>query len=129
MYWSTYASLFLCIGVIVVILSATNAAGAQAPHTIPLLRFVAKRLSKKKRVAIAAFVGLHRSNGIPKRTTTMKERPKPKVPPPTSGLTSLEAISIRDGPISKKKSTETWDTTNKNTQASRGRASKLIRFQ
>jgi hypothetical protein len=46
-----------------------------------------------------------------------KPMPKPKVPPLTSGLTSFEAISRQGGSVSKKSSTETWDTTIKITLA------------
>jgi hypothetical protein len=49
--------------------------------------------------------------------------PKIKVPPPTSGLTSFEAISIRVGLIAKQSSTETEDTRNKGTKASHGHPS------
>jgi hypothetical protein len=49
-----------------------------------------------------------------------KPHPKPKEPPPTSGLTSFEAISIRVALIAKNSSTETQDATNESTQASNG---------
>jgi hypothetical protein len=53
-----------------------------------------------------------------------KSHPKPKVPPPMSGLTSFEAISIqRVGWIAKKRSTETQDTTERSSQTSNGHPS------
>jgi hypothetical protein len=50
-----------------------------------------------------------------------KPHPKTKVPPPTTSLTSFEAISIRVGLMAKKCSTETQDTTDKSTQVFRAR--------
>jgi hypothetical protein len=51
-----------------------------------------------------------------------KPHPNTNVPPPMTGLTSF-GISIRVGLIAKKSSTETQDTTSKNSQASNGHPS------
>jgi hypothetical protein len=64
-------------------------------------------------------------SAMPRRTTTLKESHIPNIrySPPTTGLTSFEAISIRVGLIAKKSSTVTQDTPNKKSQASNGHPS------